>query len=95
MRLYAPVDPTGAGASAQMQGPPTPGTLVSPPGPNAWFHAAPQLVCPPHPTSVTDTFNFVPPRAQTPSTQTPIFPPPNSQLKTSGNAESIAVVSLK
>ncbi|VDL19271.1 unnamed protein product [Hymenolepis diminuta] len=94
VRLYAPVDPTGAGASAQMQGPPTPGTLVPPPGPNAWFHAAPRLVCPPHPTSVTDPFNFVPTRAQTPSTQTPIFPPPNSQLKASGNAESMTV-SLK
>nr|CDS30685.1 protein bicaudal D 1 [Hymenolepis microstoma] len=89
VRLYGPVDPTGSGASPQMQGPPTPGALVSPTGPNAWFHAAPQLICPPHPTSVTDAFSFAPPRSQTPSAQSPIFPPSNSQFKASGNNSKV------
>uniref|UniRef100_A0A0R3THG5 Synaptopodin 2-like n=1 Tax=Rodentolepis nana TaxID=102285 RepID=A0A0R3THG5_RODNA len=87
--LYGPVDPTGSGASAQIQGPPTPGTLVSPTSPNAWFHATPQLMCPPHPTSITDAFNFAPPRSQTPSAQSPIFPPSNSQFKASGSSSNV------
>lgn len=105
MRLYAAVDPTGTRAPqiyppttvTGPQGPPTPGALVSPPGPNAWLHAAPQLVCPPHPASAA-AFNFAFPGAQTPSTQSPVFTPPNSLLNVSGNnnnAESTLVVSLK
>ncbi|KAM7535170.1 hypothetical protein Aperf_G00000100329 [Anoplocephala perfoliata] len=92
MRLYAAVDPTGA-SSPQIcppttvtgpQGPPTSGALVSPPAPNAWLHAAPQLVCPPHPAPAA-AFNFAFPGAQTPSAQSPVYPPPNPLLKVSGN----------